>query len=94
MKPVPSAHVPITDLALNIYLPYSQFVPAEIDLMLRLDHLDARTTAALREAVHEADPGASIRAFGIRLARGAEAPDLLRTLDGFVFGVSTTDVPT
>ena len=48
----------------DIYLPYSQFVPAEIDLMLRLDHLDATTTGALREAVHEADPGASIRAFG------------------------------
>jgi putative ABC transport system permease protein len=34
------------------------------------------------------------REFGIRLALGAEAPDLARTLDGFVFGVSTTDVPT
>jgi len=155
----------------RIYLPYSQFVPAEIDLMLRLDHLDATTTGALREAVHEADPGASIRAFGsvdeamsdyfvepgfyawlltvfaaialllsgvgrygtmafavgrrrrefgILLALGAAAPDLVRvvvargltitgagvlvglagtrvlarTLDGFVFGVSTTDVPT
>lgn len=47
----------------HVYLPYRQFAPGAVDLMIRVQRMNAEIVSSLRSAVHQAAPGASIRRF-------------------------------